>query len=143
MQEITIGRKLDNDVVLNDPYVGRCVAKIIRHDDGHYSIVDLMSTNGVYLNGKRIPAGEEIIINKYDVILIGKTTLNLEEIILRARLGGLSIADSTCPPPENAMCYCPAPPELHWWNRDWGKLLLTIIVSVIGCTIGMLIIFLL
>ena len=111
MQEITIGRKQDNDVVLNDPMVGRCVAKVIRHDDGHYSIVDLMSTNGVYVNGKRIPTGGEIIINNNDVILIGKTALNLEGIILRARLGGLSINDPTFPPTNNAMCYCPAPPD--------------------------------
>jgi len=138
MQEITIGRKQDNDVVLNDPLVGRCVAKVIRHDDGHYSIVDLMSTNGVYVNGKRIPEGGEVIINNYDVILIGKTSLDLEKIILMARLRGISIDDPTFPPPNNAMCYCPAPPE-SWWKHNWRKCLLVIIVSIIGFVIGILI----
>ena len=150
MQEITIGRKQDNDVVLNDPMVGRCVAKVIRHDDGHYSIVDLMSTNGVYVNGKRIPAGGEIIIYNNDVIRIGNALLNLEQIILRARLRGISIDDPTFPPPNNAMCYCPVPPDSdggkdHQNGSSWrrqsnlGKWLLTIIVSVIGFTIGILI----
>lgn len=115
MQEITIGRKSDNDVVLNDPMVGRCVAKIIRYDDGHYSIVDLMSTNGVYVNGKRIPTGGEVIINNYDVILIGETSLYLEKIILMARLSGIAIDDPAFPPPYNAMCYCPPPED---WDDD-------------------------
>lgn len=151
MKEITVGRKHDNDVVLNDSMVGRCVAKVIKHEDGHFSIVDLSSTNGVYVNGTRIPAEVEVTINNHDFIHIGNTTLNLEEIILRARLRGLSIDDSTFPPPNNAMCYCPPPPEegnggddsnegcILRMKRNWWKWILALLV---GLAIGILITFL-
>lgn len=128
-QEITIGRKSDNNVVLNDPFVGRYAAKVIKHEDGHYSIVDLASVNGVYVNGRRISTEIEVIINYEDVIQIGKTSLKLEEIILRGRLGGLSIEKPTIPPPNNAMCYCPSPGgRLH---NPWILMLLIIILSII------------
>lgn len=138
-QEITIGRKSDNNVVLNDPFVGRYAAKVIKHEDGHYSIVDLASVNGVYVNGRRISTEIEVIINYEDVIQIGKTSLKLEEIILRGRLGGLSIEEPTIPPPNNAMCYCAPPPLLPPEGRDddvklhnpWILMLLIIIPSII------------
>lgn len=110
-KEITIGRKQDNDVVLDDPTVGQCHAKIIRHDDGHFSIVDLASTNGTFMNGNRIPSEIEVIINYKDVIRIGNTTLNIEEILLKAGLNGISKRSPTFPPPDNAMCYCQEPPN--------------------------------
>lgn len=134
-QEITIGRKLNNNVVINDPFVERYAAKVIKHEDGHYSIVSLASVNGVYVNGRRISTETEVIINYEDVIQIGKTSLKLEEIILRARLGGLSIEEPTIPPLNNAMCYCPAPTKendddanLH---TTWILMLLIIIPSII------------
>lgn len=114
LKEITIGRNLDNDVVLDDPTVGRCHAKVIRHDDGHFSIVDLASTNGVYVNGRRI--ADEETINSNDVIRIGNTILNLEEILLKAGLNGISKNSPTFPPPDNAMCYCQKPPD-DWHDK--------------------------
>lgn len=74
MRVLTIGRHPDNNVVINDPTVGRHHAQIIQHDDGHLSILDMNSTNGTYVNGKRIYG--EVRINPKDIISLGKSTLS-------------------------------------------------------------------
>lgn len=70
---ITIGRKDDNDIVVNDVYVGRNHCKLIKDEQGSYYIVDLGSTNGTYVNGMRISESVKLSIN--DIIRIGNTTL--------------------------------------------------------------------
>ena len=48
-----MGRKLDNHIVLNDPRVSRNHAQI-RMVDNHYILLDLNSTGGTMVNGKKI-----------------------------------------------------------------------------------------
>jgi FhaA, N-terminal domain/FHA domain len=50
---IVIGRSKDADVQVNDPNVSRRHAEL-REEDGAYWLVDLDSTNGVEMRGKRI-----------------------------------------------------------------------------------------
>lgn len=50
---ITIGRGEANDIVINDARVSRAHAEI-RFDHGAFSIHDLVSHNGVYINGARV-----------------------------------------------------------------------------------------
>ena len=73
MKVITIGRLEDNDVVINDPYATRHHLQIIRHDDGHYSLVDFGSTNGTFINGQKIRG--EVDLYENDVVRIGNTTI--------------------------------------------------------------------
>ena len=47
----TIGRSRQADVVVNEPSLSRVHARIILGDDGHASVEDLGSTNGVFVNG--------------------------------------------------------------------------------------------
>ena len=49
-----IGRGQDNDLVLHDHSVSRHHAEIIRNRDGVFSIKDLESLNGVFINDKRV-----------------------------------------------------------------------------------------
>ncbi|MCB9713464.1 MAG: tetratricopeptide repeat protein [Myxococcales bacterium] len=56
MGETLIGRVFGVDVLLGDDGVSRQHAKIIREEDGSAKLVDLDSTNGTYLNGRRIHA---------------------------------------------------------------------------------------
>jgi serine/threonine protein kinase/predicted component of type VI protein secretion system len=56
-ERLRIGRDSQNDVVLDDP--GKGVSRFhaeIRAERGSYTIVDLNSRNGVWLNGERVPA---------------------------------------------------------------------------------------
>jgi pSer/pThr/pTyr-binding forkhead associated (FHA) protein len=49
----SIGRRLDNALVLNDPRVSRTHAEL-RCYGGRFVIFDMRSTGGTYLNGKRV-----------------------------------------------------------------------------------------
>lgn len=69
---IKIGRSEDNDIVLSGKYtsVSRYHAEIfINHDEDLFILTDLGSTNGTYVNGKRIT--ESILLKKRDVVKIG------------------------------------------------------------------------
>lgn len=63
----SIGRQPDNQLVLRDSRVSRRHAEIVR-ESGGYAVVDLGSSHGVYLNGKRVESGH---LKKGDVIDFG------------------------------------------------------------------------
>ena len=73
MKVITIGRSHDNDVRIDDPYVGRHHCQIVQHDNGMFTIVDMNSTNGTYINGRRVFG--EAQLQPYDSVTIGHTIL--------------------------------------------------------------------
>lgn len=49
----TIGRKQENDFCFDNPYVSSSHAKLT-FDGSHWSVLDLESTNGTYVNGYRV-----------------------------------------------------------------------------------------
>lgn len=64
---LSIGRGLDNDLVIDDPRVSRHHAQItFRH--GHYLLRDLRSTNGSFVNSQSI---EAVVLAPGDVVSIG------------------------------------------------------------------------
>ena len=68
---ITIGRRLDNDLVLDDPHVSRQhVHLVARH--GRYLLEDLDSTSGTRVNGRRVM---EHYLKPGDVITIATSEL--------------------------------------------------------------------
>lgn len=74
MKVVTIGRSSSNNVRIDDPYVGRYHCQIVQHDDGSFTIVDMNSTNGTFVNGKRIYG--EVPLLPSDVLTIGHSNLN-------------------------------------------------------------------
>ncbi len=70
MHVITIGRTSDNDVVIHDSKISRHHAQIVQHERDKYSIVDLKSTNGTYVNGIRIYG--ESVLRIADKVSLGK-----------------------------------------------------------------------
>ena len=69
--EITIGRKPDNDVVIDNPAVSSHHCKIVLVGDTYF-VEDLNSTNGVFLNAKKIVKSG---LQNNDVIGIAKHAL--------------------------------------------------------------------
>ena len=73
-RRIVLGRSRDCDIPLNDANVSRRHAEI-RRENGAYWIVDLQSTNGVEVNGKRVDRAR---LEHEDRIVLGKTTMSFE-----------------------------------------------------------------
>ena len=74
MKVITIGRSTENsDIVVNDEKVSRNHLQMVMDDNGNYSVVDLGSTNGTYVNGQRISG--EVRLRLGDEVRIGQTVL--------------------------------------------------------------------
>lgn len=72
--EITIGRKSDNLLILDDPYASSHHARVyIKNND--CILEDLRSTNGTLLNGKKIKGRE--YLNSGDEIRIGSTSFRV------------------------------------------------------------------
>ncbi|MBI5482721.1 MAG: Flp pilus assembly complex ATPase component TadA [Deltaproteobacteria bacterium] len=75
-EEVTIGRLAGNDIVLQKGNVSKHHTRIVLKD-GKYIVVDLKSTNGTFINGKRIAAPQ--VVRPTDKIYIGDYILNVEE----------------------------------------------------------------
>jgi Protein of unknown function (DUF3662)/FHA domain len=71
---MVIGRSRECDVVVSDPNVSRRHAEVRRDENGWHA-VDLGSTNGVKVNGRRI---EQVALRDGDRITIGVTDLTFE-----------------------------------------------------------------
>jgi hypothetical protein len=71
---VVIGRSRDCDVVVTDPNVSRRHAELRRGEHG-WSVVDLGSTNGVKVNGRRVDSTR---LQSGDRITIGVTDLTFE-----------------------------------------------------------------
>ena len=54
---LTLGRDASNDIVIDNTYISAHHAELLRQEDGTYEVVDLKSSNGTYVNGKRVDRG--------------------------------------------------------------------------------------
>jgi pSer/pThr/pTyr-binding forkhead associated (FHA) protein len=75
-RRITIGRDGRNAITLDDTLVSRQHA-LIQKIGSDFFIQDRGSTNGTYVNKKRIPADKYVRLKPTDAILIGRTELSL------------------------------------------------------------------
>ena len=73
MKIIKIGKGPLNDIVIADKTVSREHVQLFVDDDKNVFVTDLGSTNGTYINGKRIL--EPIKLNTFDILLIGNTLI--------------------------------------------------------------------
>jgi ABC transport system ATP-binding/permease protein len=73
-QALRIGRDTDNDLVLSDLDVSRHHAQLRKSPSGAYEIVDLGSSNGTFVNGRRVSAA---VLSEPDIVSIGRSTFRL------------------------------------------------------------------
>ena len=74
---VTIGRRDDNDVVIDNMAVSGHHAVIEAEDPNYFVLVDLDSLNGTFLNERKI--GRERVFHG-DTIIVGKHRLRLEDL---------------------------------------------------------------
>lgn len=122
MKVVTIGRNPDNnDIVINDAKVSRSHLQIIQDDHGNYSVVDLGSTNGTFVNGTRIT--DEMVLQPGDQVLIGSTVLPWQSYFEGAPVP---------PTPPSPVKEDPPKPYRTWLYILIGAVALLIIASVVG-----------
>jgi pSer/pThr/pTyr-binding forkhead associated (FHA) protein len=74
-REITVGRKNDNQLILEDPYASGHHARIYIKNGKDCILEDLESTNGTLLNGKKLRGKH--YLNSGDEIRIGNTSFKV------------------------------------------------------------------
>ncbi len=106
--EVTIGRVQGNDVILPKGNVSKRHARIVLKD-GKFIIVDLKSTNGTYVNGRKITS--PLVVKDNDKIYIGDFILGVDGAHAGAGAGaGPSPAEYSPPEPAAAAAPPPRPP---------------------------------
>ncbi|WP_164016700.1 ATPase, T2SS/T4P/T4SS family [Pyxidicoccus trucidator] len=75
--EVTIGRLPGNDIILAKGNVSKYHSRIVAKD-GKFIIVDMKSTNGTFVNGKKIAAPQ--VLKPTDQVSIGDYILNVEAL---------------------------------------------------------------
>jgi pilus assembly protein CpaF len=102
--EVTIGRVQGNDIVLPKGNVSKRHARIVLKD-GKFIIVDLKSTNGTYVNGRKITS--PLVVKDSDKIYIGDFIVGVDEAASGVEGDGAS--ESTTSPPGGNLA-APSPP---------------------------------
>ncbi len=67
---ITLGRDITNDIVINDPEVSRHHCRLTQGGGG-FTIEDLGSTNGTFINGQRLTGARPL--SHGDMVGLGET----------------------------------------------------------------------
>lgn len=70
--EVKLGRSLESEIRLDDEGVSRVHARMHRSDDGSVMLYDLQSTNGTFVNGRRV---HELGLHDGDRIQVGSVTI--------------------------------------------------------------------
>lgn len=69
-----LGRSADTDLVLDDPYASDFHMRLVAQANG-IMLHDLGSTNGTYVNGRRVTAPTQL--RRGDTIQVGKTVMEV------------------------------------------------------------------
>jgi hypothetical protein len=78
-KRLNVGRASDNELTLNDGSVSKIHAALLMTAEGTLLVADTGSTNGTYINGRRIAYGESRLIEDGDVIGFGDVEVRLRK----------------------------------------------------------------
>ena len=78
-KRLNVGRASDNELTLNDGSVSKIHGALLMTSEGSLLVADTGSTNGTYLNGRRIAYGESRVIEDGDVIGFGDVEVRLRK----------------------------------------------------------------
>lgn len=74
-EEVTLGRAASCTVPLDDGYVSQLHARVFQRDGG-WLVEDLGSTNGTYLNGRKVTRAQPV--KRGDRVKVGATVLEVD-----------------------------------------------------------------
>jgi hypothetical protein len=111
--EISIGRDMTNDIVINDGEVSRKHA-VLRLSAGSYVIEDLGSTNGTFVNGQRLigphslSVGEVITLGEIVMLAFDAVSPDLAKTMIGTSMIGTSV--NALPPVQPSFQQQPSQP---------------------------------
>lgn len=73
--KVSVGRSSSNDIVVREEGISRLHAQIYRNREGGYSITDMDSLNGTFVNGKQVSGTDTLRLG--DVVTFGETRAKL------------------------------------------------------------------
>jgi pSer/pThr/pTyr-binding forkhead associated (FHA) protein len=79
-RRINVGRAADNDLPLDHPSISKVHSAMRMNSDGTIIIADTGSTNGTFVNGRRIAYGEARAIETGDTIAFGDVEVRFTKI---------------------------------------------------------------
>ncbi len=106
--QLRIGRKGDNDIAFDNPYVSKRHALIVR-ESGRFRIIDTDSANGLYVNGRRT-AAQELNIGDLVCILGLRIIVGTDFLAINARKPRVTITGCV---KEVYVPTMPSEPALH------------------------------
>ncbi len=99
--EINVGRVQGNDLMLPKGNVSKRHARL-HYRDGRFVVTDLKSTNGTYLNGRKI--SQPTIVREGDKIYVGDFVLRIEAVPISQQAGLLALQGKKTPlPPDSGI----------------------------------------
>ncbi|PWT89211.1 MAG: hypothetical protein C5B55_11765 [Blastocatellia bacterium] len=78
-RRLNVGRASDNELTLNDASVSKIHAALLMTTEGTLLVADTGSTNGTFINGRRISYGESRKIDDGDVVGFGDVEVRLRK----------------------------------------------------------------
>jgi len=78
-RRLNVGRAADNELNLNDKSVSKIHAALLMTSEGTLLVADTGSTNGTYINGRRISYGESRQLEEGDVVGFGDVEVRLRK----------------------------------------------------------------
>jgi hypothetical protein len=78
-KRLNVGRASDNELTLNDASVSKIQSALLMTAEGTLLVADTGSTNGTFINGRRIAYGESRVIEDGDVIGFGDVEVRLRK----------------------------------------------------------------
>ena len=92
--ELTIGREVSNNIVINDVEVSRKHARLVMQAGG-YVLEDLGSTNGTFVNGQRLMGPH--ILRSGELIMLGENVGLVYEVQQDINATVISTAGAAAP----------------------------------------------
>jgi predicted component of type VI protein secretion system len=117
----TLGRDITNDIVINDPEVSRHHLRMTRGAGG-FTIEDLGSTNGTFVNGQRLTGPRPL--RPGDMLGLGETVTLAYELAGAPAAPSMDMPGSTVPNvPQRAAPYQPTvAPQPYTYSPPGGQM---------------------
>ena len=79
-QRKSVGRTKENDIFINDASVSKLHASLALNREGRLLVADTGSTNGTFINGRRIAYGKAEAVADTDALTFGTVDVKIEHL---------------------------------------------------------------